>query len=105
MDGFAFHPDALVDLDEIWEFIAKDSVDAADRGIAEVLGGAEALETFPHRGHRRRDLTSKPLRFVLVHEYLIAYAPDEQPLGVVAVLHGRRASAGDGGCSAGSWLA
>jgi antitoxin ParD1/3/4/toxin ParE1/3/4 len=45
---------------------------------------------FPHQGHRRSDLTSRPLRFRRVRDYLIAYAPDESPLLVVAVLHGRR---------------
>jgi hypothetical protein len=27
---------------------------------------------FPSRGHRRPELTSRPLRFILVREYLIA---------------------------------
>lgn len=45
---------------------------------------------FPRQGHKRADLTSRPLRFLLVREYLIAYAPDEKPLWVVAVMHGRR---------------
>jgi plasmid stabilization system protein ParE len=45
---------------------------------------------FPDQGHKRPDLTSCPLRFILVHDYLIAYAPEEKPLWVVAVLHGRR---------------
>jgi plasmid stabilization system protein ParE len=31
MSEFVFHPDALKDLDEIWEYIAGDSIDAADR--------------------------------------------------------------------------
>lgn len=26
MSGFVLHPEALADLDEIWEFIARDSV-------------------------------------------------------------------------------
>jgi hypothetical protein len=30
------------------------------------------------------------LRFQTIHDYLIAYAPGEKPLVVVAVLHGRR---------------
>jgi hypothetical protein len=30
------------------------------------------------------------LRFILVREYLIAYAPEENPLWVVAVIHARR---------------
>lgn len=44
----------------------------------------------PFRGHKRPDLTSRPLRFILIREYLIAYAPDETPLWIVAVMHGRR---------------
>jgi hypothetical protein len=38
---------------------------------------------------KRTDLTSRPLRFARVRNYLIAYAPDEKPLWVVAVMHGR----------------
>jgi len=45
---------------------------------------------FPHQGQRRTDLTSRPLRFWRVYDYLIAYAPDERPLWVVAVMHGHR---------------
>ena len=30
MSGFEFHPSALTGLEEIWEFIATDSLDAAD---------------------------------------------------------------------------
>ena len=90
MTGYDFHPEAALDLDEIWEFIAEDSLDAADRVVADVLGRIDALVPFPHQGHRRPDLTSRPLRFALVHEYLIAYAPDEKPLWVIAVMHGRR---------------
>lgn len=90
MTGYDFHPEARVDLDEIWEFIRADNLDAADRMIAEILSAIRALVPFPHQGHRRPDLTSRPLRFSLVREYLIAYAPDEKPLWVVAVMHGRR---------------
>jgi hypothetical protein len=49
----------------------------------------EALVPFPHH-HRRPDLTSRPLRFTNVGNYLIAYAPDKRPLWVVAIMHGRR---------------
>jgi plasmid stabilization system protein ParE len=34
MSGYAFHPEALADLDEIWEFIRADNLAAADRMIA-----------------------------------------------------------------------
>jgi len=94
MTGYDFHPEAALDLDEIWEFIAEANLDAnlnaADIVIADILAALDKLVPFPNQGHKRPDLTSRPLRFTLVHEYLIAYAPDEKPLWVVAVLHGRR---------------
>jgi antitoxin ParD1/3/4/toxin ParE1/3/4 len=90
MTGYTFHSEALNDLDEIWEYIASDSVDAADRVIAEILAAIRNVVPFPNSGHQRPDLTSRPLRFILVRDYLIAYAPDEKPLWVIAVLHGKR---------------
>ena len=36
MSGYAFHPDAFADLDEIWEYIAQDNIDAADRVLADI---------------------------------------------------------------------
>jgi len=90
MTGYDFHPEALLDLDDVWEFIRADDLDAADRVIAEILSSITDLVPFPNRGHRRPDLTSRPLRFILVREYLIAYAPEEKPLWVIAVMHGRR---------------
>jgi len=90
MIAYDFHPEARRDLDEIWEFIRGDNLDAADRVIAEILASTDALVPFPNQGHKRPDLTSRPLRFILVREYLIAYAPEEKPLWVVAVMHGRR---------------
>ena len=36
MSGYAFHPDAFADLDEILEYIARDNIDAADRVLADI---------------------------------------------------------------------
>lgn len=90
MTGYDFHPEAVVDLDEIWDFIAGDNPTAADRLVTEILAAVNNLVSFPAQGHKRADLTSRPLRFTLVREYLIAYAPDEKPLWVAAIMHGRR---------------
>jgi plasmid stabilization system protein ParE len=62
MTGYDFHPEASVDLDEIWEFIAADNLDAADGVIEDILGAIDGVP-FPHQGYRRPDLTSRPLRF------------------------------------------
>jgi plasmid stabilization system protein ParE len=90
MTGYDFHPEAVNDLDELWGFIAADNLDAADRMIGEILAAINALVTFPDRGHKRPDLTSRPLRFTLIGNYLIAYAPEEKPLWIIAAMHGRR---------------
>ena len=90
MSEFVLHPDALKDLEEIWEYIAADNLDVADGVREEIYEAIKSLVPFPYIGHIRPDLTSRPLRFQTVREYAIAYAPDEKPLWVVAVLHGRR---------------
>ena len=91
MSRYAFHPDAFGDLDEIWEYIAQDNIDAADRVLADIHSTLSTLAELPQVGHRRPDLTTRPLRFhVARDEYLIAYAPAEKPLWVLAVFHGRR---------------
>jgi plasmid stabilization system protein ParE len=90
MSGYALHPEVFHDLDDIREHIAENSPDAANRVITEIFDGLRALVTFPDRGYRRPNLTSRPLRFNLVREYVIAYAPEKRPLWVVAIFHGRR---------------
>ena len=71
--------------------IPMHNVDAADRVLADIFSTLSTLAESPHIGHRRLELTSRPLRFhVARDEYLIAYSPDESPLWVVAVFHGRR---------------
>lgn len=88
--GFLLHPEAAQDLTDIWEYIASDSPLAARRVRESILKAIRNLVLFPHQGHRRRDLVTRPLRFIRVYDYLIAYAPDEQPLWVIAVMHGHR---------------
>ena len=88
--GFELHPGAAQDITEIWQFIAEDNPAAAARFREDVLEAIRKLVMFPHQGHTRSDLTSQPLRFQIIRDYLIAYAPDERPLVVIAVIHGRR---------------
>ena len=90
MSGFALHPEAYDDIDEIRAYIAEDSPNAADDLVNEIFDRLRQLTHLPDQGFRRPDYTSLPLRFILVREYLIAYAPEKDLLWVVAVVHGRR---------------
>jgi plasmid stabilization system protein ParE len=49
MTGYDFHPEAALDLDEIWEFIAAANLDAADRVIVDILAALDKLLPFPNQ--------------------------------------------------------
>lgn len=88
--SFRVLPEVVDDIFEIWRFIAEDNVNAANRVENEIWDAFAELAKFPEMGHERPALTSRPLRFWLVRAYLLVYAPDERPLLIVAVLHGKR---------------
>ena len=90
MSRFALHPEAYDDIDEARAYVAEDNPDAADRMVDEIFDRIRQLVSFPDQGFRRPNITSLPLRFVTVRDYLIAYAPEKKPLWVLAVFHGRR---------------
>jgi len=50
MNGFVLHPDAFTDLTEIWEYIAVDSPNAANRVLGEIHEAIRALVPFPQLG-------------------------------------------------------
>jgi plasmid stabilization system protein ParE len=54
MSGYAFHPEAFADLDEIWESIADDNIDAADRVLADI----PRRSSYPRRLTTHRTPTS-----------------------------------------------
>jgi plasmid stabilization system protein ParE len=90
MSDYSLHPEAFDDIDGIRSHIAEDSPDAADEFVDEIFDAIRALAPFPQQGYRRPNLTARPLRFLLVREYLVVYAPKPSPLRVVAIVHGRR---------------
>ena len=91
MSGFVLSPDAAQDIDSIWEYIARDSLEAADRVIAGFLQACEMLSLHPLAGHSREDLAEdRPFLFWPVGEYLIIYRHRPDQVQIVAVVHGRR---------------
>ena len=61
-ERFALHPLAAQDITEIWEYIAEDSLVAARRVREEIHSAIRGLVFFPRQGHRRPNLTPRPLR-------------------------------------------
>ncbi|HTW64166.1 MAG TPA: type II toxin-antitoxin system RelE/ParE family toxin [Bryobacteraceae bacterium] len=69
MSGYALHPEAFIDIDEIAAYIGLDSHEAAHRVVDDIYQAIQNAVPFPHSGHRRIDLTNRPLRFIRVRDY------------------------------------
>jgi toxin ParE1/3/4 len=90
MKRFVLSEEARDDLQEIKSYIAEKSIEGARRVITEFRHAFRELGNTPGMGHRRQDLTKRPVLFWPVRSYLIIYRPGIQPLEIVAVLHGKR---------------
>ena len=88
--GYQLTPEARANVDEICAFIAEDSVDAARRVLDALEHAFDQLAGTPGIGHRREDLTARPVKFWSVSSYLVVYDPASAPLSIIAVLHGAR---------------
>jgi plasmid stabilization system protein ParE len=87
---FILSAGAEADLNQIWEFIAQDSLEAADRWIEKLFESFELLSRSPGIGHMRGDLTSHPVLFWPVGAYLVIYRAGPDLVEIVAVTHGAR---------------
>ncbi len=90
MNRFVLSAAAEMDLDAIWDYIAQDSLDAANRWIEKLFEAFEGLDRNPGLGHKREDLTSLPVLFWPVGAYLILYRTKEDRVEIVAVTQGAR---------------
>lgn len=90
MAGYLLAPEALEDLQNIWNFISLDNVAAADRQIDQLLEAFDWLAQSPGAGHRRADMGDRRIRFWPQGSYLIVYGEESVPLQIVAILHGAR---------------
>jgi plasmid stabilization system protein ParE len=73
MRRYRVSPEAKQDLREIRDYIARDNVGAARRVLANLKGAFENLARMPEQGHKREDLTDKPVLFWPVGSYVIVY--------------------------------
>lgn len=81
---------ARSDLFDIWNHIAQDSLDTANRVMDDLERAMERLAEYPQLGHRRTDVHDLRYRFWTVYSYVIVYAPDTSPLQISRVIHGHR---------------
>lgn len=77
------------DAEDIWRWIANDSVRAADRLVLRFEDVAQLLAHRPEMGRSREEL-APGLRSFAVGSYIIFYRPVREGIEVARVLHGRR---------------
>lgn len=90
MSGYVLSTDADLDLDDIWEYIARDNIEAADHWIGKLFDAFEALAQNPKMGHPRADLTQYPVLFWPVGAYIVIYRAERRLVEIVAVTQGSR---------------
>ena len=90
MKEYVLSTGAELDLDEIWEYIAQDNINAADGWIGKLFEAFDALARNPGMGHKRDDLTNYPVLFWPVGAYLILYRFQNEFIEIVSVTQGAR---------------
>jgi toxin ParE1/3/4 len=83
-------PEAIKDLDEIWDYIAQDSISAADRMLDQLHDRFKLLARNPELGELQPLLADGSYRRFCFRKYVIYYRPLEVGIVLVRVLHGSR---------------
>jgi antitoxin ParD1/3/4/toxin ParE1/3/4 len=90
VNRYVLSEDADRDLDGIWDYIAEDNLDAADKWIGKLFDAFDAIGDTPGIGHKREDLTAYPVLFWPIGDYLVIYRVSLRPVEIVAVTQGAR---------------
>src|ERR1700722_17805718 len=93
MSAYRLTPQALDDLSDIWVFIARDNLEAADRVEQAVYQACELIATSPLAGSVREDLTAFPARLLTGQAYTKYFTvsdPKTAPVQIIRILHGAR---------------
>lgn len=90
MSGYALTALAQADLESIVLGIAATDPIAAGEVEAALYEAFERLGRFPRMGHRRADLTGRPVLFwTVLRNFAVVYR-ETQPVQVLRVLHWKR---------------
>jgi plasmid stabilization system protein ParE len=79
MNRFVLTPRAKQDVNDIWDYIADDNIEAADQVLEALESTMLRLARNPGVGHWRKELSDKRHRFFLVRSYLIVYRHETKP--------------------------
>ena len=91
MSRYSLSEEAKADLHDIKAYLLTEGgARVASYVLREIAKGFSFVAATPGAGHRREDLTSRPLRFWSIFSYMIIYDPATKPVAIARVLHARR---------------
>lgn len=81
---------ALMDLDEVAQYIALDDPAAASNTVQKVFDRVERLATYPNSGKRPAELHRTPYREIVVPPCRIFYRIEEESVFILYVMRSER---------------
>jgi toxin ParE1/3/4 len=81
---------ALEDVEEIVDFIGRDSPSYAESFAESVFHAAGILDAFPRQGRMVPETGIPNVREILIHSYRILYEIHHDTVNILAVIHSRR---------------
>lgn len=81
---------ALSDLENIRDYISRDSEYYAARFIERIIEAVEGLEKLPKMGRSVPEAEEESIREVLLHNYRIIYRVETDRIVVLTIIHGAR---------------
>jgi addiction module RelE/StbE family toxin len=85
---------AVADLENIHDYIARDSADYADTVTERLILSVERLRSFPESGRHVPEASDLKVRELIVFGYRVIYRLRKQTVQIVAVVHSARNLAG-----------
>ncbi|MCG7978817.1 MAG: type II toxin-antitoxin system RelE/ParE family toxin [Candidatus Thiodiazotropha endolucinida] len=81
---------ALEDIDEIAEYIHRDSPHYAQRVVEALIAATDLLPGQPHLGRVVPELRQQNIRECFIYSYRLIYEIHSAELHILAVIHGKR---------------
>lgn len=89
-----YTPVAVDDMDEVFSYISKENIDAAETMLEKISNKVTGLSEFPNMGSVLSDeeytLVNRGYRFIIAQPYLIFYRIINNTVIIHRILHGRR---------------
>lgn len=83
-------PEAIEDLEEIAEYIIRDSEYYAQSVVTEMLAVSRDIGEFPFIGRIVPEIGDKNIRERFVYSYRLIYRIESKRILIIAVIHGKR---------------